>query len=313
MDKHTKDGLRQFQSLPLHLKVQMTKKRIKAWYEHFDCMVYVAFSGGKDSTVLKHIVDSMYDDVPSVFVNTGLEYPEVRQHAINQKNVVVIKPKMTFTKVLDKYGYPVIGKKQARYIHDLQNPTENNVQTCNLRLTGINRKGDYCPTQKLAAKWLYLKDAPFKISEKCCDVMKKAPFKLYQKETHRYPIVGTMTCESELREKAWLKHGCNAFDVSNPMSQPLSFWTEQDILQYIVENNLKIASVYGEIKQDDNGKYYLTGEQRTGCMFCMFGAHLEKEPNRFQRMKITHPIQYDYCMNKLGLRKVLDYIKVKVI
>ena len=46
-------------------------------------------------------------------------------------------------------------------------------------------------------------------------------------------------------------------------------------------------------------------------MFCMFGAHLEKEPNRFQRLKETHPKQYDYCINKLGLGEVLDYINVK--
>jgi hypothetical protein len=73
--KHTIGDLKQMQSLPLKYKVLMTKQRIKAWYEHYDGEVYVSFSGGKDSTVLKHIVDSMYDDVPSVFVNTGLEYP----------------------------------------------------------------------------------------------------------------------------------------------------------------------------------------------------------------------------------------------
>ena len=52
------------------------------------------------------------------------------------------------------------------------------------------------------------------------------------------------------------------------------------------------------------------GAQRTGCMFCMFGLHLEKEPNRFQRMALTHPKQYDFCVNKLGCGKVLDYIGV---
>ena len=42
----------------------------------------------------------------------------------------------------------------------------------------------------------------------------------------------------------------------------------------------------------------------------MFGAQLEQEPNRFQRLAITHPKLYDYCMNKLGIRDVLDYIGV---
>ena len=57
-------------------------------------------------------------------------------------------------------------------------------------------------------------------------------------------------------------------------------------------------------------KIYDMGEKRTGCMFCMFGVHLEKGRNRFQRMKITHPKQYDYCINKLGCGKVLDFINV---
>ena len=71
-----------------------------------------------------------------------------------------------------------------------------------------------------------------------------------------------------------------------------------------------------------NGKCYdpedtleTTGCTRTGCMFCMFGCHLEKEPNRFQRMKETHPKQYAYCMKPveeggLGLDAVLSYLKI---
>lgn len=82
------------------------------------------------------------------------------------------------------------------------------------------------------------------------------------------------------------------------------------LLTYLLTYKLPISSVYGEIKQDSKGKYYTTGVERTGCMFCMFGCHLEKEPNRFQKMAITHPKQYDYCINQLGLGEVLDYIGV---
>lgn len=80
-------------------------------------------------------------------------------------------------------------------------------------------------------------------------------------------------------------------------SQPLGFWNRQDVLRYVVENDVEICSVYGDIKQDQQGNYYTTGEQRTGCMFCGFGAHLEEEPNRFQRMAATHPKHYEICMN----------------
>lgn len=142
--------------------------------------------------------------------------------------------------------------------------------------------------------------------------MKKKPAKHYERQTGRKPILGTMACESFLRQSQWEKVGCNAFEAKRPTSQPLSFWTEQDVLHYIQKFNVPYCPVYGEIKMEDDPQDRLTttGLSRTGCMFCMFGAHLEKEPNRFQRMKVTHPKQYAYCMDKLGLREVLEYIGV---
>ena len=354
--KREKWELRQMQALPMQLKVLMSAERVKSWYEHFSHYdvewgddgppgVYQSFSGGKDSTVLRHIIQNhcygVYD-CPIVFVDTGLEYPEVRNFAIANADVV-LRPKMNFRQVLMTYGYPVIGKNQARYIRDLQNAHGQNNATVNLRLTGYNRQGRYCPTMKLADKWHFLKDAPFKISEQCCDVMKKEPMRRYQKETGRMPIVGTMCSESQSREKAWLQNGCNAFDAKYPQSRPLSFWHEKDILMYLLLFDVPYASVYGEIKCTYKGEpcsterakdillekrdsfaqieverdfdFFTTGVSRTGCMFCAFGAHLEHRPNRFQQMKITHPKQYDYCMRPtdqggLGMAEVLDYIGV---
>lgn len=301
--------LRQFQLLSLDAKIRLTLNRLKEWHIKYEGNVYLAFSGGKDSTVLKHIIDTYYPDIPSVFCNTGLEYPEVKRFAMLQKNVTVITPKMKFKDVLQNYGYPVISKEQSQYIYDVQN--SNSEKLKKLRIDG--RNGHY----KISEKWQYLINAPFKISHKCCDVMKKAPFKQYEKETGRKAIVATMTDESALRLNSWIKYGCNAFNAKRPMSRPLSFWTEQDILHYIERERLSIASVYGEVKREpdlfNEGKFYCTGCKRTGCMFCMFGVHLEEYPNRFQRMKQTHPRLYQYCIEELGLGKVLDYIKVKYI
>ena len=138
--------------------------------------------------------------------------------------------------------------------------------------------------------------------------MKKHPLDKYHKESKRYPIIGTLAEESRLREQKWLQNGCNAFEAKKKTSQPLSFWLEQDILRYIYENGLEIASVYGDIVGvDDNGFEYepmlgvdcklkCTGCQRTGCVFCGFGVHLEKGETRFQRLAKTHPKQYEYCM-----------------
>lgn len=331
---HTKDDLKQMQSVPLAGKILMTKRRIREWYEAWEGDVYVSFSGGKDSTVLKHIVDSMYSDVPAVFVNTGLEYPEIQRFVKDVKawkwdcfnpNVEILRPEMRFDEVIKKYGYPVASKAISRKVSDARKGLPYVMKYFDN--TAVDRAGNIskfnCP------KWKFLIDAPFPVSHKCCDVMKKKPFKLYEKQSGRKPIIGTMAAESTLREKSWMKTGCNAFDSKKPKSQPLSFWTEQDILHYIKLFGVPYCKAYGEIKVDDRSEFegqmnmidYLgrydpedrlttTGCDRTGCMFCMFGCHLEKEPNRFQRMKVTHPKQYAYCMDKLGLKEVLKYIGV---
>ena len=302
--RRTKDTLKQLQSLPLAAKIQMTKKRLNNWYDHYQGQVYLSFSGGKDSTVLKHIADDLFHgyDVPSVFCNTGLEYPEVKMFAMAQPNVTVIKPKIHFRQVLEKYGYPVISKEQSMYIHDYRTTKSEKIK--DYRWNG-NGKGSY----KISEKYKYLVNAPFKISGMCCNVMKKNPFKAYEKETGRKAIIATMTDESLLRLNAWIRHGCNAFDKTRPTSQPMSFWTEQDVLQYIYIYKLPIAKIYGDVIKV-NDKYQLTGHKRTGCMFCMYGVHLEDSPNRFQMMKQEHRQLHDFCINKLKLGEVLDYIGV---
>lgn len=298
------------QKLPLEVKILKSQQRIREWFEFFGGNVHVTYSGGKDSTVLLDLVRRIYPRVPALFVDTGLEYPEIKEHVRNTDNVIILRPLMSFPEVIKTYGYPVVSKKIARFIRDLQNPTNNNEATRNLRLTGYNQKGQYCPTMKIPKKWLPLVDAPFKVSEQCCDVMKKEPFHRYEKQTNSKPMTGVMACESNLRERDYLQTGCNAFNLRNPISMPLGFWTEQDILQYLKKFNIPYASVYGDIIQTEKG-LITTGEKRTGCMFCMFGVHLEKGENRFQRMAKTHPKLYDYCINKLECGKVLDYIGVK--
>ena len=125
--------------------------------------------------------------------------------------------------------------------------------------------------------------------------MKKYPCKLYEKETKNKAIIGTMASDSMQRESSYLKTGCNNFEKG---SAPLSFWLEQDIWDYIKKYELPYCKVYD------------TGVTNTGCVYCMFGVHLEKEPNRFQLMQKTHPNLYNYCMNKLELNKILDFISV---
>lgn len=300
--------LKQRQSLPLKLKIELSKNRIKQFYEHFDGKVYVSFSGGKDSTVLLHLVRSLFPEVPAVFVDTGLEYPEVRSFVKSFDNVITLRPEMSFNKVITEYGYPVISKEVAQFIEDnRKNPNGYTAKKFDPNSDYVKKYGSrFC-----LAKWNYLKNSDIKISSQCCRIMKKTPAKKFEKESGLKPYIATMAAESNLRKQEYIKKSCNSFESKRPASTPLGFWTEQDILQYLVENNLPYCSVYGEIKQDKNGKYYTTGAKRTGCMFCMFGVHNEKSPNKFELMRETHPKLHDYCINKLGCGRVLDFIGVK--
>lgn len=303
MNAVTYEEMKQRQLMTLDKKIKFTETRIKAWYLHYCGNVYVSYSGGKDSTVLLDIVKRLFPDVPAVFCDTGLEYPEVRELALRKADVV-LRPRMNFKQVIEKYGYPIPSKKQAQFIREAR--TTKSEKLRNLRLYG---KGDGSNFGRVSKKWLPLINAPFLVGEQCCNVMKKKPFAEYEKQTGRYPIIGTMAEESELRQAVYLQNGCNAFDSKHPKSSPMAIWTEQDVLHYIVDNGIEYAGCYGEIV-DNNGVLACTREDRTGCMFCMFGIQYDGTPNRFQRMERDYPKQYDYCINKLGIGKVLDYVGI---
>ena len=297
------------QSYSLEEKIKLTKLRIREWYEAWEGQVYVSFSGGKDSTVLLHVVREIYPGVPTVFINTGLQYPEVRRFALSQENVIELRPKMGFREVIERYGYPVVSKKVAHMLEDLQNPTDKNKATCHLYRTGWTKDGRNLPGFKLAKKWRFLIDAPFKVSDRCCDVMKKNPAKIHQRTTGSKPMLGSMVGDAWRRQYWYLRAGCNAFEMKMPRSMPLAFWTEQDVLTYLSETGIEYASVYGEI-EDRQGKLVCTGEHNTGCVFCAFGIFYDGVPNRFQRLRVTHPSLHRYCMDKLGMREVLEFLGI---
>lgn len=326
---HTVGDLRQMQSLPLKAKIRMTEARIEQWYNYWEGNIYISFSGGKDSTVLLSIARKLYPDIKAVYVDTGLEYPEIRDFVKTIDNVEWLHPvkydkkqrkyvRTSFREVIMEQGYPIVSKEISKCVKDarsgLTKGDGSGIWAIN-KLNGEALDRDGNKSKYNCPKWKFLLDAPFKISNRCCDIMKKNPTKDYEKKTGQRPLLGTLADESALRLQNWLKTGCNAFNNDRPVSQPLSFWREQDILEYLVTYNIPYASVYGDIVHDEERGYYTTGVDRTGCMFCGFGAHLEASPNRFQKMKETHPKQYEYCLKTieqggLGMAEVLDYIGV---
>jgi len=294
------------QKYPLSVKIGRTQARIMEYYNNLNGKIYVAFSGGKDSVVLLDLVRRMYPDTLAVFCDTRLEFPEIRQFINTIPNVERLYPAMTFSEVVQAKGYPVVSKEVSRVVYYARRGSDWAIQ----KMNGNFKNGDKCNLYQRFIKYKHLLDAPFPISDACCSEMKIKPVKRFEKLSGLHPITGVMAEESFLRQSTWLKNGCNAFGGKRPKSTPLGFWTEQDILGYLKLTDIPYSSVYGDIV-DVDGKLQTTGYRRTGCYACMFGMNSEKEPNRYQRMKITHPKLHDYCINALKCGKVLDYMGLK--
>lgn len=329
-NKHTPEDLKRLQSYDLCNKIQISIARIMEWYNRNDKKCYVSFSGGKDSTVLAWLaaqVCKLFDcKLILWFSDTGLEFPELREHVKTysewlkltfsiEVETIMDTPKdkngkrIIFKDVILNEGYPILSKNISRQIGDVQRLGQDcwAARCFDGRETGMYDM----------RRWKYVLSAPYKVSNKCCEIMKKRPAHRFTKLSGLMPIIGTMACESRQRKTEWLHNGCNAFNKKNPSSQPMSFWTEQDVLECLVKYEIPYSSVYGNIMRDKKGKWYTTGYSRTGCIFCGYGCHLEQEPNRFQMLKETHPKIWNYCMKSvedggLGMREVLEYIGVKV-
>lgn len=281
----TNEILRQRQSLPLKVKIQMSLNRINEFYEHFNGQVYVAFSGGKDSTVLLNLVRTIYPDVPAVFNNTGVEFPEIRNFIKTIDNVIWLKPTKSYEEIINQYGYPIISKEISKIVYALRNYS----LSPNYKEQQLKRLGN---------KWQFLLKAPFKISDRCCYYLKKSIAIKYEKGSGRYPFIGILASEGYIRKQIYLKQGCNAFDIKRPCSKPISFWLAKDIWEYIRTNKIPYSSIYD------------MGYKSTGCMYCGFGIQFKDGKQRFQDLMRTHPQAHKYAITKLGMKEVLDYINI---
>ena len=296
----TKEQLQRLQALPLEQKISLTQRRIEQFYTELDGKIYISFSGGKDSTVLLHIARQLFPDIKATFCDTGLEYPEIKSFVKSIENVEWLRPKMQFNKVIEKYGYPVISKKVSMAVSRYKK-TGSEEQRQLRAVGGINPTSGKKQDRTIPLQYQWLINAPFDVSERCCDIMKKSPFKLFNKKTGLYPITGEMSGESRIREEQWIKNGCNGFDLGIPKSTPMAFWNDKDIWTYIERYNVKYSEIYN------------MGEVRTGCMFCLYGCQFDDSGGRprFDRMKINHPKQYALC-EKMGVIDVLHYLDKKL-
>lgn len=298
----TAKELAERQAWTLEQKIDHAIGTIEAFISRTGKTPYVSFSGGKDSTVLLDICRRFVcRDLKAVFDNTGNEYPEIVQFVRTVENVTFITPKLNIRQIIANNGFPLISKETAQGIR--QAKTTKSERLKQIRLHGADASRGM-ETGKIPDKWQFLINEPFMVSEKCCDILKKRPFARYQRETGELPIIGTMASESRLRQQQYIlrEGGCNSWKKSHLASYPLSIWTEADIWAYIRKYKVPICSLYSR-----------EGCKRTGCMFCGFGAHLEKR-SRFAILYDLHPKAYEAFMryenNGITYRQALRKIGV---
>ena len=295
--------LKRLQALPLEDKVALTCDRIFQWHAHHDGMVFVAFSGGKDSTVLLYIVREILGlDIPAVFYDTGLEFPEIKEFVkwAGDKwgNVITRRPKHSFLTILRKYGYPLISKRVATNISRYRGSTCAYQKYMRLNPVWNPEKNNRKEARGVIPKkyrYLAVDEAP-PVGAECCHFLKIDPAKRYIKESGRLPILATMANESDKRLTKYLKTGCNSFEGKSPISTPMGFWLESDIWDFIKKYNVNYSKAYD------------MGYERTGCIFCPFGMeHDRPGKERFKLLEKTHPKLHKYMMEKLGFKAALSW------
>lgn len=295
----TAEELRNRQSWTLEQKIDHSLGVIDQFVSKTQGKCFLAFSGGKDSTVLMHLCEIIKKDMLCVFVNTGMESLSIVQF-VNRMiedghNIQIIRPKITPKQIWEEYGFPLVSKEVAECVHSLRiNPDSVKSKKA---LGIINPDSQFV----LSKKWQYLVNENYETSNICCQKLKKDPSKKFAKESGLFPIIGMMASESRLREKTYLRRGgCNVFGTS-ASSHPLSIWTDDDIWKFIRQRQIPIADIYYK------------GAARTGCVACGFGCQFGND-TRLKLLMDLYPKYYETVMNytnngvtyREALRKMLS-------
>lgn len=301
----------------LDQKVSHALTLIDEYYHHYNGKVYLGFSGGKDSVLLRWLCNKFtdacgYPRIKCVFNNTTNEHTEILAFVKSFGDEITwLKPKITFAQSILINGYPLISKEQAQYIREAK--TTNSDKLRQLRMFGRNKVSKLGGKYKqggIADKWTFLVNDDIKVTEKCCDILKKNPAKKFEKETGLKAIIGVTQGEGGLRkQRAQMQDYCNTYG-DRPVSKPLNIFTESDVWDLLLTNKIPYCEIYNDQVIDG---LIITGEKRTGCAYCAFGVHLEdSDNNKFTRLYYRDRKRYISMMDKLGYREALKKIGIKL-
>ena len=275
-------------------RLQIIKTIIEKYEEE---NFYVSFSGGKDSTVLHHLIDEAIpnNNIPRVFINTGIEYRFIQEFvkdmAKTDNRICEVNSGVNIPTMLREKGYPFKSKghshKVALFQHGSNAPT----------VIEYARGGEFnCPK---ILQYQFKKNYDLKISDRCCYELKKNVIKRYEKENNRHvAILGLRLGEGGQRAN---HQGCVVFDKGGLLTRfkPLNPLNDDWIEWYVKEKNIKLCKLY----------YPPYNFNRTGCKGCPYSIHLQEHlevmarllPNERKQCEILwKPIYEEY--RRIGYR-----------
>lgn len=243
----------------LQLAIEDAIFRIKRDYERTGGKIYLSFSGGKDSTVLAHLImmANLDKKIPFVFSNTGIELDATLRFVKDfpYGNKVILKPRKPFGVLIKEHGKPVLSKLKSEGLYTYQRHLDEPLKTARARqmIIGVRERGGELlggkNSYKIANKHMHFihPDTEIKVGNKCCLYMKKYPFKDFEKENDMYgSFVGVRTSEGGVRSvvyKSCVKIKRNG-DKEFVMSMPIIDWSDEMIDEFIKEYNIKLSDAY---------------------------------------------------------------------
>ena len=248
--------------------LQDRMQKIRSMNELYDLehKAYISFSGGKDSTVLHHLIDEALpgNTIPRVYINTGIEYKKVVAFVERERErdgrIIIIKPQKNIRQVLEENGYPFKSKEHSLYLSVYQH---SGMGKTIQRYMHREDSRFQCPDK---LRYQFSTDFTLKVSNKCCYKIKKDVAEQWQKaNAKQITITGMRSTEGGLR--ATLK-GCAIFDGDQLKKfHPLQPIEDDFVEWYINKRNIQLCELY----------YPPFNFQRTGCKGCPYAVDLQKQ------------------------------------